>query len=206
MDGINTWWREVRGERFWLGIPDRGGDGEWLAAPCAVERNSPVWRTPSLITHVMDGDVVFHYDETRQAIVAWSTSRGRARRKRMAWSRRTPGPRAERAASHLLPSWVIDLEPSTPLDGAVAADQIARTQWDRFPALRAFEDRVGEPLYYPFTMGSPTGTRLLPGHVFKLPALFVEWFPALARVAEGMRWSTLPRTSVADRAMASVGV
>jgi hypothetical protein len=194
MEGINTWWEEMVGERFWLGIARRDGKSEVLAAPYG--RGAPGWTRPQ-ITHVKDGDAVFHYDEARRAIVAWSTSRGRARKRRLDWSRGGQGQHPEDAPPGLLPSWTIGLEGSTPLDNVVPLDEIARIQWDLFPALRAFEDKVGEPLYYPFAMGSPTDTHLLPGYVFKLPALFVEQFPALARVAEQVRWSVVARTRAA---------
>jgi hypothetical protein len=49
--------------------------------------------------------------------------------------------------------------------------------------LRALEDEVGDPLYYPFEMGNREATRPLPGYVFKLPAVFVRAFPELASAA-----------------------
>ena len=69
------------------------------------------------------------------------------------------------------------------LHAPITAEEIARVQWDLFPALRALEDRVGDPIYYPFAMGSPHETHMLPGRFFKLPALFVESFPALSAAA-----------------------
>jgi hypothetical protein len=202
MEGINTWWEEMLGERFWLGIARRDGKSEVLAAPCGFVRSAPGWTRP-LITHVKDGDAVFHYDEAQRAIVAWSTSRGRARKRRLDWSMSEQGQDPEDAPPRLLPSWTIGLEGSTLLDSVVPLDEIARIQWDLFPALRAFEDKVGEPLYYPFAMGSPSDTHLLPGYVFKLPALFVEQFPALARVAEQVRWSAVAPTRAAHSPSAS---
>jgi hypothetical protein len=85
------------------------------------------------------------------------------------------------AFSESVPSWVVDLHPFTPLEAAVALPDIARVQWSLFPELRALEDRVGEPLYYPFEMGSRDATRPLSGYVFKLPAVFIQAFPELER-------------------------
>jgi hypothetical protein len=201
MKGINTWWEEIPGERFWLGIPGRDGNSEVLATPCGAKRNAPC-RTNALITHVKDGDAVFHYEEAQRGIVAWSSSRGRVQKRRLIWAQRALGPDSESAAPLLLPSWAIELEEATPLDSVVSLDEIARIQWDLFPALRELEDKVGEPLYYPFTMGSSSETSLLAGYVFKLPALFVECFPALARAAERMSWSAAARARAAGHSLA----
>jgi hypothetical protein len=198
MKGINTWWKEIPGERFWLGISGHAGGRDVLAAPRGAKRHNPFWSHP-LIACVKDGDVVFQYDETRQAIVAWSTSRGRARKKGLFWSRQADGQDPEQSAPRLLPSWEIGLEKPSLLDDVVPLEQIARIQWDLFSALRAFEDKVGQPLYYPFAMGSPSETHLLAGYVFKLPMLFVVCFPALARVAEQMNRSAVANGRAAER-------
>ena len=187
MDGINAWWKGIPGERFWLGIAARDDKGEVLAAPCGAGRNT-YCSEHRLITHVRDGDAVFHFDDAQQCIVAWSTSRGRVQKTRRIWTWRGEGLAPEEDAPRPLPGWTIGLERPTPLDRVVHLDQIARTQWALVPELRAFEDEVGEPLYYPFAMGSPYGTRLLSGYVFKLPALFVESVPSLAQVAKDMTW------------------
>jgi hypothetical protein len=55
------------------------------------------------------------------------------------------------------------------------------------PALQALEDRVGDPLYYPFALGNPEQTRPMPGKVFKLPSVFVEQFESLSDVARETR-------------------
>jgi hypothetical protein len=203
MKGINTWWEHIPGERFWLGIPRRERGRDVLAAPRGARRNNPYWSHP-LIACVKDGDAVFQYDEASQAIVSWSVSRGRARKKGLVWSGQAEGQDPEWSTPHLLPSWEIELEKSSPLDTVVPLDQIARIQWDLFSALRAFEDKVGQPLYYPFAMGSPSETHLLSGHVFKLPMLFVECFSALARVAEYMRRSAAANGRAAERPRATV--
>ena len=58
----------------------------------------------------------------------------------------------------------------------VPLTEVARVQWELFPALRALEDRSGGPLYYPFELGMKEITRPLSGYVFKLPAVFVQGF------------------------------
>jgi hypothetical protein len=140
-----------------------------------------------LIRHVADGDVVFHFDAVRQAIVARSVVRGRVLRRRLAWSRsarhRDPG----QAWTESLQSWAVGLQESVPLADPVSMAHIARLQYDLFPALRTLEDTVGASLHYPFSLGSPVDTHVLAGHVFKLPALFVDACPMLARGVTSMQ-------------------
>jgi hypothetical protein len=198
MADINTWWEGLPGERFWLGVSGTDGGQEVLAVPCATRAGARSGSGP-LIRHVRGGDLVFHYDEARRAIVSWSVSRGRVHRRDMVWFRRTESMDPVNAGLRPQPSWVVGLEKPSTLETIVHLDEIARIQWDLFPALRAFEDEVGDPLYYPFAMGSPTDTRLLAGHVFKLPALFIGHFPPLALVADHIKWAAAAPTRAADR-------
>src|SRR5512143_2812654 len=135
MAGIHTWWETVPGERFWLGITGRDDTGEVLATPRGDGRDAPAWRHP-LITHVRDGDAVFHFDEARQAIVAWSTSRGRVQTRRLVWRGDTLRPVSPDSGARTRLSWTVALERPTILDSPVRLDEIARVQWELFPALR----------------------------------------------------------------------
>jgi hypothetical protein len=180
-DPIHTWWQQLPEERYWLDVTDRHGRDRFLRAPRGDGASSASW-TYRLITHIKDGDVIVHYDSLQQAIVGWSLASGRAVKRNL------PAPKAaeragDAALSESVPSWVVELHPFTPLAPAVALPDIARAQWDLFPELRALEDRVGEPLYYPFEMGSRDATRPLSGNVFKLPAVFIRAFPELERAA-----------------------
>lgn len=176
---VNAWWEHVPGERYWLDVTEREGRDEHLASPRPTGRRGDSWIT-RMITHVRDGDVVFHYDSPQRAIAAWSISHGRVETRRLAWaSPVTPGAAGEQA----VPSWSIRLRDSERLDEPVSLHEIARVQWDLFPSLRALEDEAGTALHYPFEMGDREATRPIPGYVFKLPAVFVHSFPELARVA-----------------------
>ena len=200
MHDLNTWWKGIAGERFWLGTPGLDGNSVVLAAPCGGGRGTASCAN-ALVTHVKPGDAVFHFDEAQQAIVAWSIARGSPQKRRLAWSGGARAPGTSSSESRLLPSWTIGLDNSTLLDTTVPVEQLARTQWELFPALRELEDLVGDPLHYPFAMGSPAETHLLPGYAFKLPAFVVEQVPPLARVAGQMWWSDQTVTSVAQRPM-----
>lgn len=182
MDTINAWWERVPGEHYWLDVTGRDGRYELLAAPRGHGRSAAAW-THRLITHVRGGDVVFHYDASREAVVAWSIAHGRVGKRDLWWPPPADAP-GDAADGHRSPSWSIRLRQSTELEPVVSLSAIARIQWGLFPSLRALEDAVGFPLYYPFEMGDRESTRPLPGFVFRLPAVFVQAFPDLAGAAE----------------------
>ena len=193
MHVVNTWWNDLPGERYWLAITASCGGEGVLAVPRKRGRGSSS-KAHGLISHVRAGDAIFHYDGAQQAIVACSTARGRVHDRLLTWEADTrragvaslvPGPAAV---------WAIDLERATPLDRHVPIDEIACAHSALFPALRAFEDEVGDPLYYPFAMCGASGSFVLPGRVFKLPALFVRSFPELAQAGGRFQWSAGART------------
>lgn len=191
MTCIHEWWKSMAGERFWLGVPGHDERCEVLATSRGPWREDPNPIEP-LVTRVNDGDAVFLFDEAREAIVAWSIARGRVRKRNLFWQEGARSPHPDSAEPTLQSSWSIALSRSTPLAAPVTLAEIARVQWDLFPALRALEDDVGEPLYYPFSMGNRHASSLLPGGVFKLPALFVENFDSLAEVSRRMSWAAVP--------------
>ncbi len=196
-DDIHAWWAGAPRERYWLDVTERPGRDALLAAPRGEGRLSTSW-THRLITHVNSGDLVFHYDASRHAIDAWSVAHGAVEKRDVAWPL-PAGSHRGTGLSRPLPSWGIELRRSTPLDAAVPLHEIARIQWSFFPALRALEDEVGSPLYYPFEMGDRGATRPLSGYVFKLPAVFVQGFTALASAAAGVDRVLAPREGVPCR-------
>ena len=166
------------GERYWLDVTGRDGRERILAAPRETRRGLEAW-AHRLLRHVKSGDFVFHYDPLRRAIVSFSIAHGRVEKGDLSWPPRaelaSPGRTIER-----LPSWAIRLRCFTALDARVPLHEIARVQWGLFPSLRALEDEMGDPLYYPFEMGNQQETRTLPGYVFKLPAILVQSCAGLA--------------------------
>jgi len=176
---VNAWWERVPGERFWLDVTERQGWEERLASPRATGRRYDSWQL-RLITHVKDGDIVFRYDASEQAIVACAVSQGPIDKRHVSWA---PIGTREGGDHWVRPSWSIGLRHCKRLDETVSMHEIARVQWDLFPQLRAIEDAAGLELHYPFEMGDRRKTRPIPGHVFKLPAVFVQSFPELSRAA-----------------------
>jgi hypothetical protein len=178
VDDINDWWKRTPGERYWLDVTDRDEREALLAAPKGDGKAADSW-THRLITHVRDGDVVFHYNPSQQGITRWSVASGRVRKQDLLWPYAT-GENGNGSGSQRLPSWGIELRQPVRLRAGVPLAEIARVQWKLFPALRALEDRSGGPLYYPFEMGMGDITRPLSGYVFKLPAVFVQGFAGFA--------------------------
>jgi hypothetical protein len=178
---INTWWEGAPEERYWLDVTDRLSRGRVLVTPRVDAKHAESWAR-HLITCVRAGDVVFHYDLGQQAIDSWSISDGRVEKIDLSW--RLPAATSEDGTTtQVLPSWRVHLRNYSMLSGPVPLNEIARIQWSLFPALRALEDRVGDPLYYPFAMGNRLATRPLSGYVFKLPGVFVQGFPELVSAA-----------------------
>ena len=184
-DGINAWWEHRPGERFWLDVTNRDDRDLCLAAPRGTGSSSTGW-THRLITHVKGGDIVFHYDASLRAIVAASIAHGRVEKRERSWPAHD-GVEGSGPPGRKLPSWSIRLRQSTELDTPVSLSEIARVQWDLYPALRALEDTVGDPLHYAFEMGDMETTRPLFGYVLKLPAILVQGIPGLASAAA--KWS-----------------
>ena len=58
---INEWWALEPGENFWLEITGRPDIGADLKAPQFAEDGISETYSYSLLKHVKDGDVVFHY-------------------------------------------------------------------------------------------------------------------------------------------------
>jgi hypothetical protein len=190
-DDINRWWEPLPGERYWLDATTRDEREELLAAPRGDRKSAALW-THRLITHVRNEDIVFRYDSSQGGISGWSSAGGRVKKQNLSW----PHSAENGAGSQQLPSWGIGLRQPVQLRTGVTLAEVARVQWNLFPAMRALEDRSGGPLYFPFEMGRQDITRPLAGYVFKLPAVFVRSFTeftgAVEQVARLQRVSGLP--------------
>lgn len=207
-DDINAWWERLPGERYWLDVTQRDERDELLAAPRGQGRTANSW-THRLITHVRDGDIVFRYDPSQRSITGWHHANGRVEKRDLSWPLASEHA-GNGSAVRRLPSWRIGLREPTWLRTGVSLTEVARVQWDLFPALRDLEDRSGGPLYYPFEMGVRDTTQPLSGYVFKLPAVFVQSFTeftgALVPVARSPHTrgrSTFPSTVPASSHLAT---
>jgi len=186
MNTVNSWWANMPNERFWLVVARLDEMKDVLVIPEEHSSGVAGW-VSQLPGYVPRRDVVFQFDPDSHAIAAWSRAKGPATRQ--------DGGRQERNGQAHRASWLLKLHGWRLLHTPVKADEIARVQYELFPALRTLEERVGDPLYYPFAMGSPTETHALPGRFFKLPAMFVEQVASLDGVARDTRTTEHDTTS-----------
>jgi hypothetical protein len=84
---INRWWDKADGEIYWMEITGRHDIGTDLKAPQRDDDGSEYW-SYSLVTEVADGDITFHYDQGKHAIVSWSRAAGEAWAEDIVWAAR----------------------------------------------------------------------------------------------------------------------
>ena len=180
---VNQWWADDPRQRFWLEITDRPDIGMDLHCP---QRDAVGHRNPgySLIWWVQVGDVVFHYDKNEHAITAWSRAAGGVTEAPTVWLSHRGATRRRLQQERAQPGWWLDLDGPFPLDSPVTLAHIRNSA----PAIRAVLDalRSGHPgsLYFPFSFYRGTEPRPQQPYLNKLPAQFVELFPALTAAAE----------------------
>jgi hypothetical protein len=172
----DLWWRHEPRERYWLESTDRADLGADLRSVCRDARGLENWRH-TLFRHAARGDLVFHYDKRRQAIVRVSRITGAAEPIELPW--RTHGPSTRADAATVQPGYRIALsegldlaEPVTLAQLRASRDQLAQV----FTDLRA---RRRGALYFPFELSRRRPLRLLQGYAFKLPADVLPIFPQL---------------------------
>src|SRR6185503_10040781 len=84
---IHTWWQEKPREIFWLEVTGRNDIGVNLKAPQTNEHGDDFW-SYSLLKYIHQGDVVFHYNRNKQAIVSQSIATGELWTDNITWAAR----------------------------------------------------------------------------------------------------------------------
>ncbi len=136
MPEIHCWWLDRPEERYWLEVTDRPDLGINLKAPQVNERGAEFW-SYSLLRQVRPGDVVFHYDRAKSAIVARSTATGQFWDDKIVWAARGTYARDAGIAPHERDGWYVGLESFTRLPTALSLDDIrSRTAEGRNIACR----------------------------------------------------------------------
>jgi len=196
--GIEPWWSDLPGERFWLEASHRTDRGIDLHAPIANKDGKPYW-SYELVREVRADDVVFHYDAETMAIVAWSIATGDQWQQDAWWAAR--GTASRERAPVLQPHWFCGLNGPFDLDEPLRrATLIAESA-----TIAAIRNQLplarGSSPYFPFQLRGD-GLRIAQGYLFKLPAALVAHFPPLAAAVDV---TELRDASVAGPPGASIG-
>jgi hypothetical protein len=175
MSELHRWWHGRRDESFWLEVTRRPDLGENLKAPQTNEQGREFW-SYALLKEVREGDVIFHYDGIAQAIVARSRAVGTYWEDELLWAARGTSARAANIVPHPRLGWYLGLEHFQRLPEVVSLDAIRMSTAAVQSMKNALDQEVGEPLYFPFELGSRRPLRPMQGYLFKLPRAFVEFF------------------------------
>jgi hypothetical protein len=177
-ESIHTWWEKKPNEVFWLEVTGRLDIGVNLKAPQANEHGADFW-SYSLLEYVHQGDVIFHYDRNKQAIVARSIATGESWADNITWAARGAYAREAGIQPHTRPGWYVGLENYRQLRTCLELGVVRAFQKDIFNLRRELINEVGSPLYFPFEMGNARPMRPMQGYLFKLPAFFTKLFEEL---------------------------
>jgi hypothetical protein len=173
--GIHAWWEKQPREIFWLEVTGRLDIGVNLKAPQANEHGADFW-SYSLLKNVRQGNVIFHYDRNKQAIVARSIATGESWTDTITWAARGTYAREACIQPHTRPGWYVGLEDYTQLRTCLELEVIRAFQKEVSKLKRELIGEVGSPLYFPFEMGDARPMRPMQGYLFKLPTFFIKLF------------------------------
>ena len=151
MPEIHCWWLDRPDERYWLEVTDRPDLGINLKAPQVNERGAEFWN--SLLRHVRPGDVVFHYDRAKSAIIAHSTATGQSWDDKIVWAALGTYAREAGIAPHERDGWYVGLESFVLLPIALRLDDIRSQTAEVVTSLADLQRQVGPPIYFPFATG-----------------------------------------------------
>lgn len=171
------WWHSDPQERYWLESTDRADIGADLRAPFADDSGRENWRY-TLFIEAKIGDVVFHYDKNRSAIMAVSCIAGAPVEAPIVWASRGSYAREQRAQPVEVPGYRVTLRKFTWLAESVTLEELRNARATIEAIYQELTAVNKAPLYFPFEL-SRRPLRPLQGYAFKLPASFVNAFPSL---------------------------
>ena len=177
---INEWWAEDPTERYWLEITDREVLGVDLSAPKRDQSGSETW-SYSLVSHVRDGDIVFHYWKQagqEKAIVGYSRATGSLESATIRWQ---PHGTFGRASGTLAPrpGWRFPLSNFTDLSTPVTLANLRALEPQLRKAANDLAQAFDGPHYLPFVFSDKRALRTAQGYLTKLPSSFVAAIPGL---------------------------
>lgn len=160
-------------------ITERIDLGADLNAPLTDE-NGNQNANYALVGEAKDGDIVFHLDKNREAIVAHSVIRGPVWEDQVVWGARGASARGHNVTPYARPGMRRALQHYSPLAEAVSLQAVRELE----PEVIAIRDRLrvehGRPLYFPFAPYKGQGLRPFQGYMVKFPRDLV----ALLRLPE----------------------
>ncbi|MGO8546121.1 hypothetical protein ACC732_15655 [Rhizobium ruizarguesonis] len=172
---IRCWWSGVASERYWLEATDRNDIGGDLRAPVNDDGGTENWRY-TLFQQAKLGDIVYHYDTNRDAIVARSIIAGHHRDEPIVWAARGTYARAKGVEAKMEPGYAMRLQETEFLENRVTLQQIRNAKSKLVDLIDALRKEHGKgAFYFPFEL-SKRPARPLQGYAFKVPASFVRLF------------------------------
>jgi hypothetical protein len=165
---------ESRGS--WIEITNRRDIGANLNAPAGDKNGAPHW-SYDLVRQVRAGDLVYHYDTNRRAIVGRSVAVGEAWPDKVVWAAR--GTRSRGIEPHLQDGWYLGLERYAALPNPLTANELASKQVELF----ALRDRLAatqkDAVRFPFIPYRPGEVRAFQAYLTRFPGELHGLFPQL---------------------------
>jgi len=177
---INEWWAGEPTERYWLEITDRESLGFDLHAPKMNQSGSETW-SYSLVSHVRDGDIVFHYWKQagqEKAIVGYSRATGSLESTTISWQPHGTFGRATKTLP-TRPAWRFPLSSFTDLTTPVTLENLRAREPELRKRAEELAHRFDAPHYLPFVFSGKRPLRTAQGYLTKIPISFVAAIPGL---------------------------
>jgi len=177
---MKDWWYGDPGERYWVEITAREDIGADLHAPAANEKAGSFW-SYDLVRAPLPGDLVYHYDSRKQAIIGYSQIVGMPWSDRIVWAAQGTSARKQGIVPHLRDGVRRGLGGFSPLAVPVTKAMLL----ERREALFAVRDAVSKPpvpTRFPFIPYGKTDVRAIQGYLTKLPKALLTIFPELVAV------------------------
>ncbi len=158
----------MAGEHYWMEITERNDLGADLNAPLADEKGKQN-ANYALVREAEDGDIVFHLDKDREAIVAHSVVRGPAWEDQVVWGARGASARGHNVTPYARPGLRRALQHYTPLVEPVSLQAVRELESKVFSIRDRLRKEHGDPLYFPFAPYKGQALRPFQGYMVKFP-------------------------------------
>jgi hypothetical protein len=165
---MKKWWAGLIGEHYWMEITERNDLGADLNAPAADEKGKQN-ANYALVGEADDGDIVFHLDKHREAIVAHSVIRGPAWKDEVVWGARGTSARGQNVTPYARPGVRRALQHYTPLVEPISLQAVRKLESEVFSIRDRLRKEHGDALYFPFAPYKGQALRPFQGYMVKFP-------------------------------------